>query len=333
MTLASTGNLLIGTTTDAGYKLDVNGQIRASATSAITLLTLSGNGNNITTAYLSNTDTGSTARGNYEIATDSANVLFFATSSTNTSSALGGRASTGGIFTSSGNTAGGLAFLARNASGYITFHTGGSTERLRIAANGAATFSSSVTAGSRIVSYSTTYGLFHTDSSSYNTYLDTRYISADNGYLLETGKNGANAVPYLALGTADTERMRITSGGNVLVGTTTDNGSKLQVNGITKTNGISLAKTSFSSSTTMTDAFFSWSFGGAIGQTLTLYSSSGHTNMHFIKNESAVPLTISGTIMTLTSGAPASSILLAGYKTIQIISFGSSTWYIMYQTT
>jgi hypothetical protein len=35
----------------------------------------------------------------------------------------------------------------------------------------------------------------------------------------------------LAFGTNNTERMRITSGGNVLIGTTTDNGYKLRVNG------------------------------------------------------------------------------------------------------
>jgi hypothetical protein len=134
------------------------------------------------------------------------------------------------------------------------------------------------------------------------------------------------------------ERMRITSGGNLLVNSTTDNGQgKIQVNGITQTNGISLAKTSFSSSTTMTDAFFSWSFGGAIGQTLTLYNSSGHTNMHFIKNESSISLTIAahsgGVIMGLTSNSGSSSITLGAFKTVQIISFGGSAWYIMYQTT
>ena len=40
----------------------------------------------------------------------------------------------------------------------------------------------------------------------------------------------------LTFGTNDTERMRITSGGNVLLGTTSDNGSKLQVNGNTYSN-------------------------------------------------------------------------------------------------
>ena len=44
---------------------------------------------------------------------------------------------------------------------------------------------------------------------------------------------------FLPLGfkTSDTERMRITSGGNVLVGTTTDSGEKLQVNGSIRASG------------------------------------------------------------------------------------------------
>jgi hypothetical protein len=42
--------------------------------------------------------------------------------------------------------------------------------------------------------------------------------------------NTTSAVPFVFL-TQDTERMRITSGGNVLVGTTTDNGNKFQVSG------------------------------------------------------------------------------------------------------
>ena len=35
-----------------------------------------------------------------------------------------------------------------------------------------------------------------------------------------------------------TERMRITSGGNVLIGTTSDSGAKLRVNGTIQTDGI-----------------------------------------------------------------------------------------------
>jgi hypothetical protein len=48
---------------------------------------------------------------------------------------------------------------------------------------------------------------------------------------------------------ADTERMRITSGGNVLIGTTTDGGQKLQVNGTLYASSVISSGTSISAST------------------------------------------------------------------------------------
>jgi hypothetical protein len=129
--------------------------------------------------------------------------------------------------------------------------------------------------------------------------------------------------------------MRITSGGNLLVGTTTDNGYKLDVNGITKTNALALGNTTFTSSTTMTSSFYFWEFTGAAGQTLTMYSSTGNNNTHFIKNSSGIAVTIAahsgGVIMGLSSGSGSTSISLGAYKTIQLISRGGSAWYIMYQ--
>jgi hypothetical protein len=60
-------------------------------------------------------------------------------------------------------------------------------------------------------------------------------------YLYQSGDNvefNNTANGYLALKTNVSERMRITSVGNVLIGTTTDAGQKLQVNGTTKTTGL-----------------------------------------------------------------------------------------------
>jgi hypothetical protein len=126
-------------------------------------------------------------------------------------------------------TAGGSSgFIGTYSNHSLAFLTNSATA-LTLASTGAATFSSSVFANSRIAVFSTGYGLFHADSSSYNTYIDTRYISADNGYLLETGKNGANAIPYLALGTGDNEKMRITSGGDVLIGLTATDVGRAQI--------------------------------------------------------------------------------------------------------
>lgn len=53
-------------------------------------------------------------------------------------------------------------------------------------------------------------------------------ISADNDFM---EINARDASTYMIFKTADTERARITSSGNLLVGTTTDNGARLQVSG------------------------------------------------------------------------------------------------------
>ena len=51
--------------------------------------------------------------------------------------------------------------------------------------------------------------------------------------------NGGSAIAFgtASSNTSPSERMRVTSGGNLLVGTTTDNGAKLQVNGTITTQG------------------------------------------------------------------------------------------------
>jgi len=211
------------------------------------------------------------------------------------------------------------------------------SERMRITSNGNVGFNTS--SPNALGGY--TIYTFNTESTRTTGSIIDLNISGTRYSTLFTTTGGTyfgsnQNVPLILL-TNGNESARITGGGNVLIGTTTDAGQKLQVNGITKTNTISLASTTFSSSTTMTDAFFSWSFGGSPGQTLTLYNSSGHTNMHFIKNQSSISLTIAahsgGVIMGLSSGSGSTSITLGAFKTVQLISFGGGAWYIMYQTT
>ena len=167
-----------------------------------------------------------------------------------------------------------------------------------------------------------------------NGTMQVGYVDASNT-AMEFYWNGASS--YGRIQTYSSSALALNPlGNNVLIGNTSDNGSKLQVNGVTQTNGLALSRTSFSSSTTMTDAFFIWEFGGGIGQTLTLYSSTT-TNMHFIKNLSSIPLTITahsgGAIMGLSSGTPSTSITLGAFKTVQIYASSTYGWYIMYQTT
>jgi hypothetical protein len=90
---------------------------------------------------VSNPNTGSSARASVEVSSDNANGEISATSSTNVISSLGGRGSTFAIRTLSGDTSGGIAIMARNAAGIITLHSGGNTERMRIASDGKITAS------------------------------------------------------------------------------------------------------------------------------------------------------------------------------------------------
>jgi hypothetical protein len=58
--------------------------------------------------------------------------------------------------------------------------------------------------------------------------------------------------------TSISERMRITSGGNLLVGTTSDTGQMLQVNGNSFTNGTTLSNDFLSASGSVSNPFGSW---------------------------------------------------------------------------
>ncbi len=75
--------------------------------------------------------------------------------------------------------------------------------------------SSKLTINGRTDFWSSEYGWIHFDSSSTNQYLAS--IKGIDTFMLTTGKNGANTQPALLFGTSDVERMRITSGGNVVI--------------------------------------------------------------------------------------------------------------------
>jgi hypothetical protein len=103
---------------------------------------------------------------------------------------------------------------------------------------------------------------------------DTRYgtLYADNGVFAVAS---ITSIP-LVLGTNDTERMRITSGGNVLVGLTSDNGIKFQVSGDTYATGYVYFKNQASSNN------FAWYgstnillYNSAVGNIASINASTG----------------------------------------------------------
>jgi hypothetical protein len=112
--------------------------------------------------------------------------------------------------------------LYSHSSDQMELATGGGTPRLTISSTGAATFSSSVTASS----LTSTGDLFLTTTGA------VVFNSAAN-FNTQIYHSSGSLVFY----TGASERARITSGGNVLIGTTTDTGYMLRVTGYANIGG------------------------------------------------------------------------------------------------
>jgi hypothetical protein len=110
----------------------------------------------------------------------------------------------------------------------IVFNSGGATERMRITSGGNVGIGTSSPSRKLTVSNAANgdIALFT------NTADADLLINLTSGVTLLTPTTG-----ILAFGTSNTERMRITSSGNVLIGTTTDAGFKLDVNGTGRFSG------------------------------------------------------------------------------------------------
>jgi hypothetical protein len=222
----SSGNVGIGTTTDAGYKLDVNGTGRFSGNLSVLSSTYDGGAEGVKLGYDASyynaiaatfssaaannkmtfvVNSGNGTRGNVMTLLGSGNVGIGTTIPLSKLDISVGNQTSLGLFSASGTS--------------IT-SAGGSTGNL---------YQISLGYGGGTYGSSTIAGLTES-STGYNTgalIFATRALTTDS---------------------APTERMRITSGGNVGIGTTTDAGYKLDVNGTGRFQGdITITKASAAS--------------------------------------------------------------------------------------
>ncbi len=221
----NSGNIGVNTTTDAGFKLDVNGTGRFSGTINCT-----------------------NERG----------------------------------FRSSDAVNGGSSWLFGANSGSYFISVNGGVNALIIANTGAATFSSSVTAAGLIstssISASTTITATAQMSASYYRVTNSNGVS---GYLIPQATwfgagvatnlliaaEGGNSIGFMTNGTTDF-RMFINTSGNVGIGTTTDSGYKLDINGTARIQSRTTISASLGSSS-------DWALGVTNSNSTSFYAVNG----------------------------------------------------------
>jgi hypothetical protein len=258
-TLTSGGNLLVGTTTDAGQRLQVNGRSTFTSVSGETI-NATGVGNEWVQRNVGSLTTGQSYGMTINAGTNSSDVSFNVSNAANTINYFRvrgdgnvgiGTASpanllhlTGAVATPSlrlGSTS--LSFywdIGREnlTTGDFVFNNasgGASTERMRITSGGNVLIGT--TTNANFGANRTTIQINGADGSgvltNYNNTAAFYVFSSSAGTDLVEARN-----LYMSFATNGSERARITSGGNVLIGTTTDSGNRLDVNGSARINGL-----------------------------------------------------------------------------------------------
>jgi hypothetical protein len=271
MRLTSGGNLLVGTTTDAGFKLDVNGTGRFIASSSTNLVVQRTGSNGVFMQLLDASGNSvflGANNGDFLVQTPSggfSNKLTIANSGAATFSssvtATGGLISNGGSIgygggelgfnvTTSGATSGiyttatgsPILYFDHRATGNTGFWvwrsgTGGGTTALTLSNVGAATFSGRVGVAGAAATYPiTVYNASNGTTAAFGG--TARGIRIDNDGTFSSGRSTIYGVDSSFYGSyqplsieASSLALQAVSGGNVLIGTTTDAGYTLNVAG------------------------------------------------------------------------------------------------------
>jgi hypothetical protein len=201
--ITSAGRLLLGTTTESTFLLDVNGTARVS-------------GNLTASSFIKSGGTSS----QYLMADGSTSTLTNPVTGTGTTNYLpkwtSGSAIGNSLVYDDGTNVG-IGITSPTAK--LHTFSGTSNNQLTVDGTGA------IKSGINFASGGTTYGQIYFDNNApYDMSVLQQYTTGS-----------------LILGTNNTERLRITSGGNVLVGTTTDSGERLQVSGAVKSTQYKIA--------------------------------------------------------------------------------------------
>jgi len=235
----ASGNVLIGTTTDSGYKLDVNGTGRFSGDVAVNSATVSINSSSYPKLRLNDTNSGGgiyywqSIVGSFRLVDEvagaarflinsSGQATFYNSLTANQISSIvtsgtarvtigddlvsGGallnlRGLSGGktwFISSNYNIGGGLEFIQSTTNGGTT---PASTSIFSLSSTGAATFSSSVTAGGIVQAGSYFYNSFST-AGVYNAYFQNTSATG-YGLFSQGGSSGRNAVTIKSYGGTD----------------------------------------------------------------------------------------------------------------------------------
>jgi hypothetical protein len=297
------GNVLIGTTTNAGYKLDVNGTGRFVG--------------NLTVAK-----------------SDASNDILLKVQQTANFTAAGlaivanndGGAGYNFIYSATNAGSEHWKIFGNGTANTLAIQTGGTT-RLTIASTGAATFSSSVTANS-------TSGISGSFVS--NTFFGS--IDLENTGGTATGKWNLQAVSGAQIGGsagssfgiysygASAYRMFINSSGNVLIGTTTDSGYKLDVNGTGRFSDV--LSVFVSGNDTRLANFSTSTYGSARGLRINSYTSSNGGQDCGVEFDSGVGGY--GGFKLSNSGTPMLTLIASGAATFSSttrVNGGTSTIY------
>ena len=308
------GNVLIGTTSDDGYKLNVNGIIRTTSSFV---------GENViiekVTAFNSN---GIQLRNNAGAEkmriTDGGNVLIGTTTDN------GQKLQVNGGITLADNSF--LTWKNSNTrivgqSGYMVFQVA-ATDKMKINSNGNVLIGTTTDSAKLTVDETTTNNLtvahfkhnqggvisnllLENSAGANNTGFDFDFRLASSGVsakigTIRTNSPGAGDTDMFFAtstnGTSVSEAMRITSNSNVLIGTTTDDGSsKLQVNGDLYTGNLKLGN-----GVTNASLQLDGDFGGG---DLTVQNLGNNQDIYFKVNDGGVtttPLSIIGSTSAIT---------------------------------